>query len=80
VISVCYQVELRSVGYRIRSDGKLAVARLEWKPLMKVSSQGGFTPLAFADVDEARAGRGLPSWGATRIVRVTVEGKRRIVG
>jgi hypothetical protein len=31
-------------------------------------------------VDEARAGRGLPSWGATRIVRVTVEGKRRIVG
>jgi hypothetical protein len=76
---MCYEVELRSVGYSVRSDGELAVARLEWKPLMKISSQGGFTPLTFANVDEARAGRGLPSWGVTRIVRVTVEGKRRIV-
>jgi hypothetical protein len=74
-----YEIELPHLHRRHGTDGEPRRTRSDWRPVKRVSPLGGFSPVTFTELNDARVCAGRSGWEAARIVGVTPDGERRII-
>jgi hypothetical protein len=75
-----YEVELREFVYEADGTGGLQVTGSMWKPVRVFNKDMVPIPLTFDALGAAQTYVGRNQPGTVRIVRVTEEGEREVVG
>lgn len=75
-----YEVELRELAYEDAGAGGLRITGSYWKPVRVFNKDAIPVPLTFDASGAAQAYVGRNQPGPVRIVRVTDDGEREVVG